>query len=123
MEKIVGGGSIMQELNFKKSKKLYFMINIPMICFLLIIAPLLIITKVAEVYYVGIISRIILGVWCIFNGLWNVSTEYYSIFKTNLFLKINNHPKWVWWIVVIIGVICLITAFMGYGYNGVKKPI
>ncbi|WP_073339420.1 hypothetical protein [Clostridium grantii] len=112
----------MKESNVKKFKNMYLIINIPMICFLLVIAPVLIITKGDKVYYVGIISRIILGILCIFNGLWNWGTEYYSVFKTNLFMKINNHPKWVWWIVIIVGIVCLITAFMGYGYNGVKKP-
>ena len=110
-------------MEVSKSKKIYLLINISMICCLLVVAPALIITKVVETYYIGIISRLILGIWCIFNGLWNGFTEYYSFFKTSLFQKNNSHSKWVWWIVIIVGIICLITAAMGYGYNGVTKPI
>ena len=107
----------------KRYKILYLCINIPMICYVFLIGPFLVIGKVFEVYYIGISSRITLGIWCIFNGVWNGWTEYYSIFKTNRFKKINNSPNWTWWIVFIVGIACLITAYMGYGYNNVGKPI
>ena len=107
----------------RKYKYLYLWINIPMICCVFLVAPSLVVGKVFDIYYIGVISRVILGVWCIFNGIWNGGTNYYSIFKTNRFRKINNSPKWAWWIVFIVGIACLITAFMGYGYNNVGKPM
>lgn len=64
-----------------------------------------------------------MGLWCIFNGIWNSCTDYYSILKYNRFQKNNTTPKWAWWILFIVGIGCLITAFMGYGFNNVKKPI
>jgi hypothetical protein len=66
---------------------------------------------------------IILGIWFIFNGIWNACTDYYSILKNNRFQKNKKTPKWAWWILFIIGDGCLITAFMGYGFNNVKKPM
>ena len=77
----------------KKYEKLYLWINIPMISFVFLVVPFLVIGKVFEVYYIGIISRIILGIWCVFNGIWNGFTDYYSILKNNRFQKNNNTPK------------------------------
>jgi len=107
----------------KKYEKLYLWLNIPMICFVFLVAPFLVISKVFEVYYIGIISRIILGIWCVFNGIWNGLTDYYSILKNNRFQKNNNTPKWAWLILIVVGIGCLITAYMGYGYNNVAKPM
>lgn len=108
-----------------KFKKIYLLINVPImvIIFILLITPFFIIDKVAEVYYVGIVERIIFGIWCIFNGIWNACTDYYSILKSNRFQKGKRTPKWAWWLVFVLGIGCIITAFMGYGFNGVKKPI
>jgi len=38
-----------------------------MICYVFLVAPLLVIAKVFVVYYIGIISRAILEIWCVFN--------------------------------------------------------
>lgn len=109
----------------KKYKKLYLFINIPVVLmfFILFITPFFIISKITYVYYIGIVFRIIIGIWCIFNGIWNGCTDYYSFLKTNRFRKINNAPKWAWLVLLVVGVGCLITAFMGYGFNGVTKPM
>lgn len=108
-----------------KFKKLYLLINIPIILifFILLVTPIFIINKVADVYYVGIAARIIMGIWCVFNGLWNGFTDYYSLLKNNRFQKNTKTPKWAWLLIFIVGVGCIITAFMGYGFNGVRKPI
>ncbi len=102
----------------EKAKELNLMINIPtliIIC-ILFFSPL-VLTNGAVLYYVGIVLRIIIGLWCIFNGIWNASTHYYSI------LKNNATPHWAWWLFVVLGIGCLVTAFMGYGFNNVQKPI
>lgn len=105
-------------------KRVYLVINIPLmaIFFILFFSPFFISDKMA-VYYIGIIARIILGIWCIFNGIWNSSTDYYSILKNNKFQSNKKIEKRVWWLVFILGVGCIITAFMGYGFNNVKKPM
>lgn len=107
-----------------KLKKVYLFINIPLISifFILFFSPFFITDK-GEVYYIGIIIRAILGIWCIFNGIWNSSTDYYSILKNNRFQKNKKTPKWAWGLLFIVGVGCLITASMGYGFNNVKKPM
>jgi len=101
-----------RSIETKKHKILYLCITIPMIYFVIVIAPLMILTKVGEIYCVGIISLIIFGLWCVFNGIWNACTDYYSVFKTEKFQKIKNCPKWVWWIVFIVGVLAIVTAFI-----------
>lgn len=107
-----------------KFKKINLLINIPLmlIFFILFITPFFI-GKGIEVYYIGIICRIIMGLWCIFNGIWNAFTDYYSILKNNIFQKNKNTPKWAWLILLVLGIGCIITAFMGYGFNNVKKPM
>ncbi|GFP76199.1 hypothetical protein [Clostridium fungisolvens] len=107
-----------------KFRKLYLLINIPimLLFFILLITPIFITDRLA-IYYVGIAARILLGIWCIFNGLWNSCTDYYSFLKNNRFQKNNKTPRWAWFLLLIVGVECIITAFMGYGFNGVKKPI
>ena len=106
----------------KKYRRLYLWINIPIMLVMLIlfISPFFIVSK--NLYYIGISFRIITGIWCIFNGIWNVFTDYYSIFKTNRFRKINSVPKWGWWVVLVVGIAFLITAYMGYGFNNIQKP-
>ncbi|GKU25036.1 hypothetical protein [Clostridium folliculivorans] len=108
-----------------KFRKLYLLINIPIIVLfsIILITPLSIIDRVADVYYVGIVTRIIMGIWFIFNGLWNGCTDYYSFLKNNRFQKNTKTPRWIWLLLFILGVGCIITAFMGYGFNGVKKPL
>ena len=107
----------------EKAKKLYLLINIPIIAllFILFFTPLVITDNGTVIYYIGIVCRVILGLWCIFNGIWNSCTDYYSILKNNRFQKNNTTPKWAWWILFILGIGCLITAFMGYGFNNVQK--
>ncbi|WP_066714857.1 hypothetical protein [Clostridium sp. Marseille-P299] len=107
-----------------KVKKLNLLINISTITVIfLLLFTSFVITNGTVIYYLGIICRVIMGLWCIFNGIWNSCTDYYSILKNNRFQKNNTTPKWAWWILFIVGIGCLITAFMGYGFNNVKKPI
>lgn len=107
----------------EKAKKLNLVVNIASISvmFLLFFTSILI-TNGAAKYYLGIVCRVLIGLWCIFNGIWNSYTDYYSILKNNRFQKKNTTPKWAWWILIIFGIGCLITAFMGYGFNNVSKP-
>jgi hypothetical protein len=107
-----------------KFKKLYLLFNIPLISlfFVLLFSPFFIADKWV-VYYIGIIDRVTLGIWCIFNGIWNSSTDYYSLLKNNRFQKNRRTPKWAWWLLLIVGVLCLITAYCGYGFNNIKKPM
>lgn len=116
-------GGLLVEIS--KYKKLYLFINTPImfVFSILLITPFFIIDKVVDVYYVGIVARIIMGIWFIFNGIWNACTDYYSILKNNRFQNNNKTPKWMWWIIFAFGIGCIITAFMGYGFNGVKKPM
>ncbi len=106
-------------------KKIYLLINIPLIliCFILFVMPFFIIGKRTEIYYIGIIFRATLGIWCIFNGIWNAFTDYYSILKNNRFQKNNDTPKWKWLVLLFLGIGCIITAYMGYGFNSITKPI
>lgn len=107
-----------------KVKKLNLLINISTITVIfLLLFTSFVITNGTVIYYLGIICRVIMGLWFIFNGIWNSCTDYYSILKNNRFQKNNTTPKWAWWILFIVGIGCLITAFMGYGFNNVKKPI
>lgn len=107
-----------------RAKKLNLLINISTIAVIfLLLFTSFVITNGTVIYYLGIICRVIMGLWCIFNGIWNSCTDYYSILKYNRFQKNNTTPKWAWWILFIVGIGCLITAFMGYGFNNVKKPI
>lgn len=105
----------------KNEKYIYLTFNILTLTlfFILFFIPLLLAGNGIVKYYIGIACRIIFGIWCIFNGLWNSCTNYYSILRN----KSKNAPKWAWWIVFILGIGCLITAFMGYGFNNVEKPI
>lgn len=91
--------------------------------FILLITPFFITDIVADIYFVGVAARIIIGIWFIFNGIWNSCTDYYSILKNNRFQKNNKTPNWMWWIIFALGVGCIITALRGYGFNGVKKPV
>ena len=111
----------METLKYKKANLLF---NIPIMVIILIavLTPLSIVNKVAEPYYVGIATRIILGIWCTVNGIWNACTSYYSILKPSKSNEDPNTHKWIWWIFVALGIGCLITAFMGYGFNGITKP-
>jgi hypothetical protein len=106
-----------------KYKKLYLRINIPimLIFFLLIIAPFFVKDRGNTVYYIGIVARIIMGIWITFNGLWNACTNYFSILNLSKNQNDRESHKWVWWIFVLLGIGCIITAFMGYGFNGVRK--
>jgi hypothetical protein len=107
-----------------KFKKTYLLINIPvmLIIFILLITPKSVIDKVTDVYYVGIITRIITGILCIFNGIWSTFTNYYSIANYKSHAD-KNVPRWPWVLIIILGIGMLVTAFMGYGFNGVKKPM
>lgn len=106
-----------------KFKKEFLLINVPlMFVFIVLFASPLFISNRVAIYYIGICDRVILGIWCIFNGVWNACTDYYSIFKSNRFNKRNKAPKWAWWFVFILGVLCIITAYLGYGFNNVMKP-
>lgn len=108
----------------EKAKKFNLLINILTIAVMFILFfTAFVITNGTVIYYIGIVFRVILGLWCIFNGIWNLCTDYYSILKNNRFQKNNPTPKWAWWILFILGIGCLITAFMGYGFNNVQKPI
>ncbi len=108
----------------KKAKVLNLFINIPTIVVMCVLffAPL-VITNGTLSYYIGIVLRVTMGLWCIFNGIWNSYTDYYSILKNNRFQKNNTTPNWAWWLLLVVGIACLITAFMGYGFNNVQKPI
>ncbi|MDF2820864.1 MAG: hypothetical protein K0R15_1305 [Clostridiales bacterium] len=103
-----------------KYKKIYLVINIPIILMFLILlfTPLFLIDKV-QIYYAGIFTRLTIGFWCIFNGIWNGWTNFYSIFKINPKNKIH---KWSWYVILVMGIGFLVTACMGYGYNGVENP-
>jgi hypothetical protein len=107
-----------------KFKRAFLLVNILLIFifFILFVSSLFISDKMS-VYYIGIADRVILGIWCIFNGIWNACTDYYSIFKSNRFEKRNKTPQWAWWFVFIVGVGCIITASLGYGFNNVTKPM
>jgi hypothetical protein len=111
----------METLKFKEE---FLLINIPLmfIFFILFVSPIFISDKMT-IYFIGIADRVILGVWCIINGIWNACTDYYSFFKINRFEKINKIPQWAWWFVFIVGVGCIITAFWGDGFNNVTKPM
>ncbi|OPJ55210.1 hypothetical protein [Clostridium oryzae] len=105
-------------------KKLYLCINIPFViifCILSVI-PFVAIANRTYIYYIGIASKFILGIWCIFNGIWNACTDYYSFFKNKRINKTNKVARWLWWFVFVLGIICIITASMGYGFNVVRKP-
>ena len=107
-----------------KLKKVNLFINISLISiFLMLFFSSFFMTDKGMVYYIGIVTRVFLGIWCIFNGIWNSSTNYYSILKNDRLQKNKYTPKWAWWLLFIVGVGCLITASMGYGFNNVKKPI
>ncbi len=107
-----------------KFKKVNLMINIPLISiFFILFFSAIFITDKFAVYYIGIIVRIILGIWCIFNGIWNSSTDYYSLLKSKWFVKNKETPIWGWWLLIVLGIICLVTASMGYGFNNVEKPL
>ncbi|WP_434799550.1 hypothetical protein [Terrisporobacter vanillatitrophus] len=108
----------------EEAKKLNTLVNIPTIAVMLILFFIpFVITNGTVIYYIGIVLRVIIGLWCIFNGIWNSCTDYYSILKNNRFQKNNTTPKWAWWILLVVGIGCLITAFMGYGFNNIEKPI
>ena len=107
-----------------KFKKVYLLINLPLLLiFFILLFPSFFITDNGAVYYIGIIARVILGIWCVFNGIWNYFTDYYSILKNNRFRKNKKIQKLAWWLLFILGVGCLITAFIGYGFNNVNKPM
>ena len=111
-------------MGHEKDKKLNLVINITTISVMfLLLFTSFVITNSTAIYYLGIVCRMIMGLWCIFNGIWNSCTDYYSILKNNRFQKNNTTPKWAWSILLIVGIGCIITAFMGYGFNNVKKPI
>lgn len=111
-------------MEMEKYKRLYLWINIPLILIILIplIGSFLISSRRDIIYYAGIVCRSALGVWCIFNGIWNSTNDYYSILKNNRFQRNSKTPRWAWLLLLIIGIGCLITAYAGYGFNGVKKP-
>ncbi|ERI93838.1 hypothetical protein HMPREF1982_01412 [Clostridiales bacterium oral taxon 876 str. F0540] len=105
-------------------KKIYLYINVPIIIliFVLLFSPIIITDRLA-VYYMGVAVRMLLGIWCIFNGVWNACTDYYSILKLKIFQNNKVTPSWAWWLIFMVGVICVITAFMGIGFNNIKKPV
>lgn len=111
-------------MDTSKFKKEYLIINVPLIIIglVLLFLPFFIADK-SIVYYIGIVDRIFFGIWLIFNGIWNYLTDYYSILKNN---KLHTNPKtskWVWVLITILGMGFLVTAFMGYGFNNVQKPL
>jgi hypothetical protein len=107
-----------------KFKKINLLVNIPILTvFFISLFSLLYITDRWAVYYIGIASRVLLGIWCIFNGIWNACTDYYSILMVGIYRHNKKIPKWGWWVIFILGIWCIITAFMGYGFNNVEKPI
>jgi len=107
-----------------KLKNVYLFINISLISiFFILIIYSFFITNEWKEYYIGIISRSIFGIWCIFNGIWNIYKDNYSVLKDRRFQRNKKTPKWAWWLIFIVGVGCLITAFMGYGFNYVNKPM
>lgn len=75
----------------KKAKKLYLLINIPimLLVVILLLTPYLITDNRTLIYYIGIVCRVTLGLWCVFNGIWNSCTDYYSIKKIINGRKIN----------------------------------
>jgi hypothetical protein len=75
----------------------------------------------SAVYYIGILDRIVFGIFFIFNGLWNCITGYYSIVNYKVQAD-KTAPKWPWLLIIVIGMGMFITAFMGYGFNNVSKP-
>ncbi|MGE5614504.1 MAG: hypothetical protein ACM3XR_08865 [Bacillota bacterium] len=111
-------------MELTRFKWLYLSANIVIIAtFLILVITAIFLTNRIQVYYIGIASRMILGILCVFNSIWNACTNYYSIIKNNRFQKNGNIARWLWWLIFIVGVLCIITAFMGYGFNGVKKTI
>lgn len=106
-----------------KYKKEYLIFNIPLIIIFLalFISPFFIRDRWV-IYYCGIAARFILGIWCIFNGIWNSFTDYYSILKNNKYYKDKKTPKLAWLLLLVVGLVCIITAFMGYGFNNVSRP-
>lgn len=111
-------------MELTRFKRLYLSANIVIIVtFLILVITAIFLTNRIQVYYIGIASRMILGILCVFNGIWNACTNYYSIINNNRFQKYGKIARWLWWLIFIVGVLCIITAFMGYGFNGVKKTI
>lgn len=111
-------------MELTRFKRLYLSANIVIIVtFLILVITAIFLTNRIQVYYIGIASRMILGILCVFNGIWNACTNYYSIINNNRFQKNGKITRWLWWLIFIVGVLCIITAFMGYGFNGVKKTI
>jgi len=107
-----------------KLKRVNLLVNVPILTlfFVSLFLPFFISDRLA-VYYIGISARILLGIWCIFNGIWNACTDYYSILKVGIYQHKRKVPKWAWWLIFILGIGCIITAFMGFGFNNVKKPM
>ncbi len=111
----------MDTLKFKKE---YLMINVPLILIglFLLFLPFFIADR-SIVYYIGIVDRIIFGLLFIFNGIWNYSTDYYSILKNTKPQTNKKTSKWIWVLIIFLGIGFLVTAFMGYGFNNVHKPL
>lgn len=111
----------METLRFKKA---YLLISIPLIAiFFILLFSIFFMKDKWMIYYMGVIDRIILGIWCVFNGIWNSFTDYYSILKNNMYQRNKTVPRWGWLLLLVLGLGCIITALMGYGFNNVSKPI
>jgi hypothetical protein len=108
-------GDNMETFKFKKE---YLFINVLLIMLGIgLLCASFFISDKSIVYYIGIIDRIIFGICFIFNGIWNCSTDYYSLINNNKFHTDKKTAKWPWLLIIAIGVGMLVTAFMGYGFN------
>jgi hypothetical protein len=106
-----------------KLKKEYLFIN----TLLIIVAVGLLFISITisdrgTVYYMGIVTRIVFGILIIFNGIWNCMPSYFSI-SNNKANAGKRTPRWPWYLCIALGIGMLVTAFMGYGFNGVHKPL
>jgi purine-cytosine permease-like protein len=107
-----------------KFKKLYLSINVLLIIFAIgLLVTSIAISDRSAVYYTGIVERIVFGILLIFNGIWNCSPNYYSIANNSKNPAGKTTPKWPWVLIAALGIGMIVTAFMGYGFNGVNKPV
>jgi hypothetical protein len=107
-----------------KFKKLYLSIN----ALLIILAVGLLVISIAisdrsAIYYLGIVARVEFGILAIYNGVWNCLPNCYSIVNNSKNTAGKNAPKWPWVLIAAVGIGMIATASMGYGFNGVQKPV
>lgn len=105
----------LENVDSKRYKKLYIIINVLQMAaaFLLLMSAMLVRDN-KTLYVIGIIVRMNLGLWCVINGVWNYFTRFYS------FKRFKKIPRWGWLLLILIGIMCIVTAFMGYGFNNVE---